>query len=187
MATPIAHAIVGMTCLSVTHIIWPRCVIPIRISSLFVFAVLGCLPDIDLVFSYLLMGSHLVLHSGPTHSFFFAFIIAVILCLLAPHASGQQLKIGAMIGFAVASHVIIDWFSGRQIGFFYSHKLAPFWPFFKESLSLPITLFKGVTHGGFDVTFSWLNIKLVIYELLLFLPIFLGTLFFTYKFKIKKK
>ena len=92
-----------------------------------------------------------------------------------------------MIGVAVASHVIVDWFTGRQIGFFYAHKLAPFWPFLTESFSLPITLFKGVTHGDFDVTFSWSNLKLIIYELLLFLPILLGTLFFNYKLKLNKK
>jgi hypothetical protein len=47
----------------------------------------------------------------------------------------------------MASHVVVDWFTGPELGMHTSHGLALFWPFSDTPFQVPLTLFKGVNHG----------------------------------------
>jgi membrane-bound metal-dependent hydrolase YbcI (DUF457 family) len=130
----------------------------------------GCAPDLDIVVSLLLTGSPKLLHSGPSHSFAFALLAFGIGYGLASRTK-QPFDWAFLVGLGVASHVVVDWLTGPRPGLNPSWGLAVAWPLDDKRYGLPVTLFRGVKHGGFSILFSARNLKTALFELVIFLPL----------------
>jgi membrane-bound metal-dependent hydrolase YbcI (DUF457 family) len=136
----------------------------------------------DMLVSLLVLSDHKLLHGGITHTFVFAGLLAVLVWLVG-RIRGESLAIAVSGFFLVASHVLVDWFTGPHWGLYPSHGLALFWPFNDTPFQTPVTLFKGVVHGdllpGALYTALW--------ELLLIGPLTLTMIYLTRKVQTRRK
>lgn len=149
MATPIVHATAGVIIAS-GYLLLPRIGFKVNFYPYLMFAiVLACIPDIDLLYSFLLTGSVSTLHFGITHSVFFACSLGLIAWILGKQANNSY---GLLVFFLVLSHVVIDGFTGPVKGFNSTVGLQPWLPFNDVVLVSPVTLFQGVEHK------HWLSI-----------------------------
>jgi membrane-bound metal-dependent hydrolase YbcI (DUF457 family) len=183
MATTIAHGLIGISTYCVMASAWPRSGgFPVGFKGLLLAGVAANLPDLDMLVSLLLFSDHKLLHGGITHSFAFAGLMAVLLWLFGRRRGLPPLV--AVSGFLlVASHVVVDWFTGPRWGLYPSNGLALFWPFSDTPLQTPVTLFKGVIHGdllpGALYTAFW--------ELLIVGPPTLGLMYMAYKIQTRQQ
>lgn len=148
MATTIAHGLIGIStyCAIAVALPAPRR-LPFGVKALVLAGLAANLPDLDMLVSLLLLNDHKLLHGGITHSFAFAGVAASLVWLIT-RWRGMEATLLALSGFLlVASHVVVDWFTGPRLGLHSTHGLAPFWPFSDEKIRMPLTLFKGVIHG----------------------------------------
>ena len=148
MATTVAHGLIGISTYCGIALILPaRKPLPLGLKALVLAALAANIPDLDMLVSLLLLSDHKLLHGGFTHSFAFAALVAVMIWLLTSWREWPPVLAIATF-LLVASHVIVDWLTGPQVGFYLSHGLAPFWPASDSPIRIPLTLFKGVNHGN---------------------------------------
>lgn len=107
MPLPLGHTITGLT----IHDLYSRGGSSLRLWKVFVFViVLANLPDIDVLIGLVVHGNGNVFHRGPTHSFLFALIMAVVA------ANSWRLwseipKVNFLLCFfLILSHVLTDAF-----------------------------------------------------------------------------
>lgn len=162
MATPIIHASAGILITSL-YFLRVKDRDPILLYRLTMAGIIfACLPDIDLLYSYLLTGSVIALHFGITHTILFAIMVALMVRLLS---GGSILKRTLLIFMLIFSHVIIDGLTGPERGFTESVGIKALAPFFNWALVSPFTLFKGVVHAEW---FGYENMKTVLIDMLFF-------------------
>jgi membrane-bound metal-dependent hydrolase YbcI (DUF457 family) len=159
MATPIVHAGLGIIAVSIPLLYRSDRDLRSTIGLLALGAIGACLPDADLLVSYVLTGDVRTYHFGVSHSYFFAILIAGF----------AALKFG-WSGFAwafllVGSHVVVDSLTGPLLGASDSVGIRSMWPLTDSVFHSPLTLFLGVDHN------DWLssrNLRVVVHDLLLF-------------------
>lgn len=163
MATPIVHASVGVVLVSLPFLVSKVKYEDFDFGKILILAVFfACLPDIDLLYSYLLTGDITTYHFGVTHTIFFPLLV-MSLCLFR-----FDKVISFWIFLLVLSHVIVDAFTGDAIGMNHAGNIKLFLPFSEVNLSAPITLFQGVNHE------SWLsqaNINNAFLDCMVYLPL----------------
>ena len=163
MATPIVHASLGVMLVSLPYLIKKNKTSEVGFGKILIIAIVfACLPDIDLIYSYLLTGNVSTYHFGITHTIFFAACVFAI-CLFK---FDKNVSIG--LSLLVLSHVLVDSLTGSVIGLNQAVGIQPFLPFNDVSVYAPITLFQGVNHD------SWLsheNIKHAVIDCVVYLPI----------------
>ena len=164
MPSPIGHALGGVaagwavagapSAFPATRAAWWR--------EVFGYAVLGMLPDADL-----LVGAH----SGPTHGVGFALLVAVIVWLAShrrPRPAGS-LRLAVACGVAYASHILLDWLgtdTSAPIG------IMALWPFSREYYQSGLQLFMAVSRRYWrPELFWWPNFLALIRELLILVPV----------------
>lgn len=167
MATPLAHACAGLLAAALVHRVSPLPAPWPRLALLAAFC--ACMPDLDIALSLWLTGSLTALHSGPTHTLAFALLAACVALLLA-RRSAHRRAIAAMVGLATASHVLVDYLTGPQVGLHRSYGVPALWPFVEERLKSPLTVFRGVKHGSIAGWFSPHNLTTAASELVLGIP-----------------
>lgn len=106
------------------------------------------------------------LHRGFTHSLIVAILAALALSCVWRITPGFWRS--AILYFtAYGSHLLIDLFTGTQIGWTNSGSgLQLFWPWTKK-FSSPLTLILGIHHKDFAALFSLDNVWSCTYELLI--------------------
>ena len=120
------------------------------------FAALGMLPDIDLLFGA---------HSGPTHGLGAALIagLVVLACRRQP-----RLALGAAAAYA--SHTLLDWLgtdSSPPIG------IKALWPFAHAYYESHLHLFGAISRRYWLPGFVEQNVRAVAWEVLVLLPVVL--------------
>ncbi len=168
MASPIAHSFAGFwtfLCLRAhfktqlaTH--WRQ-----YLPRLGVLIMLANAPDLDLFITPGFPGN--ALHRGFTHSLTVAILISLALSCAWRIAAGFWRS--AILYFtAYGSHLLIDLFTGTQIGWTKSGSGIPlFWPW-PQNFSSPLILIFGIHHKDFAALFSLDNVWSCTYELLTF-------------------
>ena len=117
MPLPLGHAAIGVaiySCARGTE----RGLLPWR-KFLFV-AILANLPDIDVLFGLVMVGNGSVFHRGPTHSFLFALLAALLVSRVWKLGSAIP-KVGFLSSFVIIlSHVVADAaFTSAPVSFFW--------------------------------------------------------------------
>lgn len=144
--------------------------VPLAKSDFALFAVLANLPDVDLPIGLLLKGDAQAYHGGVTHSFFFAVVMGLVASLLLRRRFAIRWSWPAF-SLTVASHVLMDSFTGTNIGVHSTRGYALFWPFSQTVWPMPMTLFPGVQHDTLARLLSAHNLAVMGYEILIFIPI----------------
>jgi membrane-bound metal-dependent hydrolase YbcI (DUF457 family) len=171
MATPIAHACAGALCVVLARSLGSAGKkLELTPGPLAAGAAIACSPDLDLLVSAILTGSPGKLHGGPTHSFAFALIVGALSFGLL-RKSQNALGWAILVTLALTSHVLIDWFTGPKPGLHPSWGTAIAWPFDRTRHRLPVTLFRGVQHGGLSVLTNERNLRTTLTELLIYPPL----------------
>jgi membrane-bound metal-dependent hydrolase YbcI (DUF457 family) len=117
------------------------------------FALLGMLPDIDLLFGA---------HSGPTHGLGAAVIVG-----LAAFALTRSGRIGLAASAAYASHILLDWLgsdSSVPIG------IMALWPVRRTYYESDVHLFQAISRRYWMPGFWTHNLRAVMWELLILVP-----------------
>jgi membrane-bound metal-dependent hydrolase YbcI (DUF457 family) len=168
MATPVIHASIGIIISSAYLCFASRSTPYYSRKVLFAGAVLACLADIDILYSFIITGDPLKMHFGITHTLFFSLFIALLVRAL----STWRYSLWAFL--LVFSHVLIDGLSGKELGFNPTHGVRLFAPFFNNRFSSEITLFHGVQHAKW---FSALNMRNLFIDILIYFPISFFTIY----------
>lgn len=167
MASPIAHSFAGfwtflfLAAALKTHLAaqWRQ-----WLPRLGVLVLLANLPDLDFLLDC--FGPNATdLHHTFTHSLTFAVLISLALSCAWRIVPGFWQS--TLLYFtACGSHLLIDFFTGRKIGWTHSGFGMPlFWPWSRE-FSSPLILTFGIRHNNFDLLFSLENVWSCTYELL---------------------
>jgi len=127
------------------------------------FAAVAMFPDIDLLFNW---------HSGPTHSIGAAAIAGLIV-----GAVTRRPRVGIAAAGAYASHVLFDWLNADTAAPF---GVMALWPFGHEYYISRLDIFSG-TLRYYRPGFWAFNIKAVLRELLILLPVF----WLVYRIRVK--
>jgi membrane-bound metal-dependent hydrolase YbcI (DUF457 family) len=132
--------------------------------ELALFAVLGALPDIDLVFGA---------HSGPTHSIGAAILVGFVAWVVGPRRvglpAGGPIVFGVACAAAYGSHVLLDWLStdaSPPIG------VMALWPFGRNHYESDLHVFMAISrryyHGW---PFVHQNLLAILRELAILVPV----------------
>ncbi len=168
MATPVVHACIGVMILAIPI---ARGWIDFRKPMglwVFLAMLMACLPDFDIVPSYLLFGD-VRWHYKHTHSLMFCLLAGVVIALI--WGRKPALLSTALIG----SHLLIDALTGLTPGVNASYGIPALLPFTREQFGFPVTLFQGVYH---DNWLSERNIRNALIDLAIYLPLLCLTLFY---------
>lgn len=160
MPLPIAHSLAGA---SVVALARPRGSIATDWRLLLLGGFLAVTPDFDFLLIWTLHVSR-SLHRGPTHSIFFALVVAALMLMVAGFSRG-----GAVLacGAAFLSHGVLDFLTTKRGG---GVKLL--WPFSDERFKLGVVGFSEFPHG-----FNLVELlKASAIELIVFTPILLTVL-----------
>jgi len=167
MASPIAHSFAGFWTFLCLRAHFKTRLAAHRwrqyLPQLLVLVSLANLPDLDFLFGF---GSHAnELHRGFTHSLTIAILISLTLRCAWRIVPGFWRS--AILYFtAYGSHLLIDLFTGTEIGWTNSGSGIPlFWPW-PKNFSSPLILIFGVRHKDFRAIFSIDNAWSSVYELL---------------------
>ena len=187
MASPIAHSFAGFWTFLVfakqlqirLTVHWRKYLLPLGVLVL-----LANLPDFDFLISLALLGNT-SLHHEFTHSLVVGVLVALAVSCVWRIAPGFWRS--AMIYFtAYGSHLLIDLFSGRTLGWTNTGSGIPlFWPW-PKNFSSPLILIPGVRHETLRAIFSMDNAWSSIYELLTFGAV-TGIVFVLWKRKLKSR
>jgi membrane-bound metal-dependent hydrolase YbcI (DUF457 family) len=139
-------------------------------SDFALYAVLANLPDVDLLIGLLLKGDAQAYHGGVTHSIFFAVVMGLVASLILRRRFAIRWSL-FVFSLAVASHVLVDSFTGTHIGVHSTRGYALFWPFSQTVWPMPVTLFPGVQHDTLARLLSAHNLAVIGYEILIFVPV----------------
>ncbi|MGH9310652.1 MAG: metal-dependent hydrolase [Vicinamibacterales bacterium] len=148
MPSPIGHALggaaAGLAVASMPGIIWQRVAF---------FAVLGMLPDIDLLFGG---------HRGPTHSLGTSLIAGLTLL-----AFTRNPRLSLASAAAYGSHTLLDWLgsdSSPPIG------VMALWPITREYYESSVHVFYAVSRRYWMPGFVAHNVRALAWELVVLVP-----------------
>jgi inner membrane protein len=130
--------------------------------------VLANLPDLDFMIGHFVWGDAERIHGGVTHGLPVAAAIAVVLALAFP---GGMSRVRSFLVYfaAIGSHGLIDLFSSfHGVGLVPTYGVSILAPLSDAKVSLPVSLFFGVSHGSLEKLLSLHNVWVVLYEILVF-------------------
>lgn len=159
MATPIVHAGLAVIAVSVPFLTTVQYNKSRYLQYALAAAFLACLPDFDLLTSYLWAGDVRAFHFGISHSYFFAVVVALVSRLFLPA------RLVWWVLALVASHVVIDSLTGKTLGWHGAVEIYPWQPFTHAPMVSPVTLFRGVQHAHW---FGQYNFQVVGWDMLLY-------------------
>ncbi|MDZ7267393.1 MAG: metal-dependent hydrolase [candidate division KSB1 bacterium] len=168
MPLPIAHSLMGYTLaessrLRLTKSFW---------LDVLILMALANLPDIDFLPGYL-MGRPNLYHHYYTHSVTFAALVAALLALCFWRRRGRFWPCFALVFAAVGSHLALDLVTVDQAP---PYGMALWWPFTSQFYDVGWEVFgavhkSDVSHDFFASLFHPANLRVVVIELLVMLPI----------------
>jgi membrane-bound metal-dependent hydrolase YbcI (DUF457 family) len=124
------------------------------------FALLGILPDVDL-----LVGAH----SGPTHSLGAALALGAAVWALARSRSPDPMRTGLAAAAAYGSHVLLDWLgtdTAPPIG------IMAMWPLTRAYFDSQLHVFPAVSRRIWQPQLFWIpNLHALVVELALLAPV----------------
>jgi membrane-bound metal-dependent hydrolase YbcI (DUF457 family) len=169
MPSPVGHSLSGIA----AYLLLVRSKRSYLLLLFFIF--FANLPDLDFIPGWLVNQPNLF-HRGLSHSFFMAGMIGVTVGLVVRLAGrGKALPAAMAVIFLCCFHIILDLFSvdyGTPPGF----KIL--WPFRDEHYIAPNVIFMNITRSPlpeefFRSLFNTHNLKAVINEIVIFLPLLL--------------
>ncbi len=169
MPSPIGHSLISTAIFSRVN----RKRLKLNWFDYLVFLLIGIFPDLDFI-PGLILGTPSHFHHGFTHSLFFGIIIGAMTGLLyCKWKRKHWLNYIIVFTGVYFSHLIADFF-GVDTSFPYGEQL--FWPLWQAYLLSPVSIFSDVyrssSNADFFVSmFNWHNLKTVIIELLICVPI----------------
>ena len=177
MCTPIGHSLAGIA------VFFHKKRFNINIRLILMTLILANLADLDFIFGWV-SGDPNQYHHQWTHSLFFMFSIAIIVCagrwlLSRPHYFKSGIYVGAVLG----SHVLLDFFT-KDRSFPYGMQL--FWPVSNEFFISPLTVFDDVNKASSNTDFipslfCRHNLMTVLLEVLILSPVLISILFLQYR------
>ncbi|WP_218309503.1 metal-dependent hydrolase [Alteromonas antoniana] len=168
MATPLVHACAGVILLAIPL---ARGWIDVKPSVwlwVLLAMFLACLPDFDIIPSYLIFGD-VRWHYKHTHSLLFCVLAGLLIAAVWGH------KVALLSTALIASHLLIDALTGLDPGLNDSYGIPALLPFSREKFGFPVTLFQGVYH---DNWLSERNIRNAVIDIAIYLPLIGITLFY---------
>ncbi|WP_414830588.1 metal-dependent hydrolase [Alteromonas sp. H39] len=168
MATPLVHACAGVILLAIPLARgWIDVKQPVwRWIILAMF--LACLPDFDIIPSFLIFGD-VRWHYKHTHSLLFCALAGLLIAAVWGH------KMAMLSTTLIASHLLIDALTGLNPGLNQSYGIPALLPFTREKFGFSVTLFQGVYH---DNWLSERNIRNALFDLAIYLPLLVLTLLY---------
>jgi membrane-bound metal-dependent hydrolase YbcI (DUF457 family) len=167
MASPVAHSFAGLwTFLLLAdrlklHLIeqWRK-----RLAQLGMLVLVANLADFDFIPELLFRQDY---HRGFSHSLLSPVTAAFFLAGLWKIAGTFWASAGIYF-IAYASHLLVDFFTGLQLGWNHSGSGIPlFWPFWPNTdFASLLVLVYGVRHGGLEAILSLANLRAVCYDML---------------------
>ena len=168
MASPIAHSLAGATiCLLSLNRAHLRDLLRRHWRLILLFAILGNLPDFDFLLGWLTTGDPNEYHHGWTHSLSVTAVAAFLVALIVkirPTIAANWLWFFAAIG----SHILIDFFTGPELGLVRGYGMPLLWPFSIASFQGPISLVVGPKHHEMSHLLSLHNWIWGLYEAAVF-------------------
>jgi len=177
MASPVGHSLAGVALyiFLTRKTDWPAIRADWKTAALLVTA--ANLPDVDFLIGYAVYGDPNRIHGGWTHAGLFA--VAATLVLAGLHRFKPSVgTAGWAYFFAVASHGVLDFFTGPLIGFHTAYGVDFLWPIYNEKLRSPVTFFQGPRHRTMEQLLNTANLWGMGYELLLMVPLLWGLILF---------
>lgn len=167
MASPVAHSFAG----SWTFLLFAeRMKIPLReqwhryFGQLLLLIFIANLADLDFIPQLLF---HKDYHRGFSHSLLASVLVSLAVAGIWKIA-GTFWSSFAIYFAAYGSHLVIDFFTGMELGGNHSGSGIPlWWPWKPEFRSLLILVY-GVAHGSFSAIFSLANVRAICYDLFFF-------------------
>jgi inner membrane protein len=180
MASPVGHSLVGVSLyLFLTRKTeGPAIRADWKTAALLVTA--ANLPDIDFLIGFAVYGDPNRIHGGWTHAGLFAAAAALVLTRLHRFQPSVGTA-GWAYFFVVASHAVLDFFTGPAIGLHPSYGVDFLWPFYNEKLKSPVSFFQGPRHRTLEQLLTTGNLWGMVYELLLLVPVMWGLILFLRK------
>jgi inner membrane protein len=178
VASPIAHTLAGATIY-----LWSTRPDQERVWKIFrqhwrllaLFAILAYLPDGDFILGWLTTGDPNAYHHGWTHSISVAAGAALLTALVIKIRPGFAVN-WLWYFAAVGSHLVIDFFTGPELGMQRAYGMPLLWPFSAEIFQSPISLVVGPKHHEVVHLFSLHNWVWGAYEAAIFGTILLLTI-----------
>lgn len=166
MASSVGHSLMGIWILVVSHPkTAPSKILP-DAKKCIAYIALANLPDLDLIFSFLLYGDMHEIHKVYTHNFPFAvlggFVVACLFCFES--GFGKTWLVGTIL---ISSHVVMDFLAGKSLGYFETDPKNPMtllYPFSNMPFSAPFKLFYAPQTTTLDHFLSFSNFWIVSYE-----------------------
>lgn len=170
MASPIGHSLAGASIYALgpgRHHLEPPLTNGKHLRKLALFVVLANLPDCDFIFGWISSGEPNIFHRQWTHSFFFVAISALIVARIWKIYPSLWATWGIYFS-VIGSHLVIDFFTGPELGMITRYGQPLLWPATKLAFSSPLALVVGPEHKGLQELFSIHNILAACYEFLIF-------------------
>jgi membrane-bound metal-dependent hydrolase YbcI (DUF457 family) len=135
-----------------------------RFGQLCALVFVANLADLDFL-PELLFGKNI--HRGPSHGVLAAISVAILFAAVWRIAGTFWTSAGVYF-VAYGSHLLIDFFTGLDLGWNHSASGIPFfWPW-RRDFGSPLVLDYGVRHGNFAALTSVANLRAVCYDLCLY-------------------
>jgi inner membrane protein len=177
MASPIAHSLTGFALYSIWRVKnEPRGQSRPDWRTAGVFALLANLADFDFIVSWIFKGDPNVWHHAWSHGIFAAAVMT-LLAVCVFRLPGGRLASTPVFFALIGSHVVIDFFTGPDLGFKPAWPIPLLAPFSPAEFRAPVTLFPGIEHRHGGDILSLHNAFCALYESALFAPLALGLWF----------
>ena len=172
MASTVGHSLAGFCIHALTSKTSSRFPIQNDLTRIAFFVFLANLPDLDFVIGWVWYHRFNAIHGEITHSLLFLVLASLVFGALS---FGPQpfWKRTAVVFSLIGSHDLIDFFSSQNLGLHPAYGIHPFYPFDDRRIGAPVTLFYGIRHKNLDQLLSLENIRTVLYELCVFIPLLL--------------
>jgi len=170
MASPVGHSLAGLCIYAVTASRWRFSDLLLDWPAALFFACLANLPDADFLLGLVFYGRFNILHGSLTHSLLFLAAASLLISRLrfTDGSFGRRAWIAAAL---IGSHDLIDAFASQNLGRNPAYGVELFYPFSRSLIAAPVSLFYGVRHSNLGQLLSFENVRTVLYELAVFLPI----------------
>jgi len=169
MCTFVGHSLAGGSIALSQHSLGNR----IRWTTLFAIVLISNLPDVDLLFGYV-VGNPNRYHHFWTHSLVFALLVGLLFGFgYWGFKRKAGIRTGCIVFSIVLSHVALDFFTKDTSS---PYGIQLFWPISREFFISPISLFRDVSKAStsrafLGSLFCWHNLWTVLFELAIFGPV----------------
>jgi membrane-bound metal-dependent hydrolase YbcI (DUF457 family) len=187
MASPVAHSFAGfwtflllITRDRAASSRWLK-----RLGQLCMLVFVANLADFDFLPELLFRQD---IHRGPSHSLLAA-IVAALFFAAVWRITGAFWGSAGIYFIAYGSHLLIDFFSGRDLGWNHSASGIPFfwpWPSPHTNFASLLVLDYGVRHGSLSALVSFANLRAIVYDLCLYGTITTVLLLWRARYVLKK-